>query len=121
MNLSELTDKIYAEGVEKGNAEAQQIVANANAKAEEIIAKANAKANSLLLLRYYKPFHMPKGNLVYLLGLISFPFMNEMIDSTLNNNPKRDFNTENQSIIQTSQYTSNSNRNINGRETQEHD
>ena len=26
MNLSELTDKIYAEGVEKGNAEAQQII-----------------------------------------------------------------------------------------------
>ena len=27
MNLSEITEKIYAEGVEKGNAEAQQIVA----------------------------------------------------------------------------------------------
>ena len=59
---------------------------------------------------------MSKGNLVYLLSLITFSFMNEMIDGTLNNNPKRDFNTENQSIIQTSQYTTNSNRNINGRE-----
>ena len=48
MNLSELTDKIYAEGVEKGNAEAQQIVANANAKAEEIVANANAKAKAIL-------------------------------------------------------------------------
>ena len=48
MNLSELTDKIYAEGVEKGNAEAQQIIANANAKAEEIIAKANAKAKAII-------------------------------------------------------------------------
>lgn len=48
MNLSELTDKIYAEGVEKGNAEAQQIVANANAKAEEIVANAHAKANAIL-------------------------------------------------------------------------
>jgi V/A-type H+-transporting ATPase subunit E len=48
MNLSEITDKIYAEGVEKGNAEAQQIVANANAKAEEIIAAANAKAEEII-------------------------------------------------------------------------
>ena len=48
MNLSELTEKIYAEGVEKGNAEAQQIVANANAKAEEIMAAANAKAEEII-------------------------------------------------------------------------
>ncbi len=48
MNLSEITDKIYAEGVEKGNAEAQQIVANANAKAEEIMAAANAKAEEII-------------------------------------------------------------------------
>ncbi len=48
MNLSELTDKIYAEGVEKGNAEAQQIVANANAKAEKIVANAHAKAKAIL-------------------------------------------------------------------------
>ncbi len=44
MNLSELTDKIYAEGVEKGNAEAQQIIDNANAKAAEIIAAAEKEA-----------------------------------------------------------------------------
>ena len=44
MNLSELTDKIYAEGVEKGNAEAQQIVEKAQAKAAEIIAEAEKKA-----------------------------------------------------------------------------
>ena len=48
MNLSELTDKIYAEGVEKGNAEAQQIIANAQVKAEEIIAKANAQAKAII-------------------------------------------------------------------------
>lgn len=47
MDLSELTNKLYAEGVEKGNAEAQQIVANANAKAEEIIANAKAKAQEI--------------------------------------------------------------------------
>ena len=48
MNLSELTDKIYAEGVEKGNAEAQQIVAKANAKAEAIIAEAEKKAAAII-------------------------------------------------------------------------
>ena len=47
MNLSELTDKIYAEGVEKGNAEAKQIVENANVKAAEIIAQAEKKAAAL--------------------------------------------------------------------------
>ena len=44
MNLSELTDKIYAEGVEKGNAEAQQIVAKAQSQAADIIAAAEKKA-----------------------------------------------------------------------------
>lgn len=48
MNLSELTDKIYAEGVEKGQAEAQQIVEKANAKAAEIIAQAEKKAAALV-------------------------------------------------------------------------
>ena len=48
MNLSELTDKIYAEGVEKGNAEAQQIVERANAKAADIIAQAEKKAAALI-------------------------------------------------------------------------
>ena len=48
MNLSELTDKIYAEGVEKGQAEAQQIVEKANAKAAEIIAEAEKKAATLV-------------------------------------------------------------------------
>ena len=44
MNLSELTNRIYAEGVEKGNAEAQRILDDANAKAAEIIAKAEKEA-----------------------------------------------------------------------------
>ena len=48
MNLSELTDKIYAEGVEKGNAEAQQIVEKANAKAADIIAEAEKKAAAIV-------------------------------------------------------------------------
>jgi V/A-type H+-transporting ATPase subunit E len=48
MNLSEITEKIYAEGVEKGNAQAQQIVAQANEKAATIIAEAEKKAAALV-------------------------------------------------------------------------
>ena len=48
MNLSEITDKIYAEGVEKGNAEAQQIVEKATAKAAEIVAEAEKKAAAIV-------------------------------------------------------------------------
>ena len=48
MNLSEITEKIYAEGVEKGNAEAQQIVEKANAKAAEIVAEAEKKAAAIV-------------------------------------------------------------------------
>ena len=44
MNLSELTNKIYAEGVEKGNAEAAQIVAKAQEEAATIVAKAEKEA-----------------------------------------------------------------------------
>ena len=47
MNLSELTDKIYAEGVEKGNAEAQQIIAKAQAEAESIVAEAKKQAEAV--------------------------------------------------------------------------
>ena len=42
--LQELTDKIYLEGVEKGNSEAKQILDNAEKVAAEIIANANAEA-----------------------------------------------------------------------------
>ena len=48
MNLSELTDKIYAEGVEKGNAEAQQIIEKAQTKAREIVAEAEKKAAQII-------------------------------------------------------------------------
>ena len=44
MNLSELTNKIYAEGVEKGNAEAAQIVAKAQEEAAAIVSKAEKEA-----------------------------------------------------------------------------
>ena len=48
MNLSELTNKNYTEGVEKGNAEAQQIVEKANAQAQEIISQAEKKAAQIV-------------------------------------------------------------------------
>ncbi|MGL4293713.1 MAG: hypothetical protein ACRCSQ_09080 [Bacteroidales bacterium] len=46
--IQELTDKIYKEGVEKGNAEAQQILADAKKKAQEI--ENNAKQQSEKML-----------------------------------------------------------------------
>ena len=48
MNLSELTDKIYAEGVEKGKEQASAIVAEAEQKAADIIAAAEKKAAQTL-------------------------------------------------------------------------
>ena len=60
MNLSELTDKIYAEGVEKGNAEAQQIVEKANAKATDIVAEAEKKAAAVIAAAESKSVELDK-------------------------------------------------------------
>jgi V/A-type H+-transporting ATPase subunit E len=46
--LQELTDKIYLEGVEKGNSEAKSIVEKAQAEATEIIAKAKDDAKLII-------------------------------------------------------------------------
>ena len=46
--IQELTEKIYAEGVEKGKTEADRIVAEAQAKAETILKEAQAKAESIV-------------------------------------------------------------------------
>lgn len=46
--LQELTEKIYAEGVEKGKNEAAEIVAKAEAKAAEILAAAEKEAQAKL-------------------------------------------------------------------------
>ena len=46
-SLQKLTDKIYQEGVEKGNTEAQSIVAAAQKEAEQIIKDAEKKAQKL--------------------------------------------------------------------------
>lgn len=46
--IQELTEKIYAEGVEKGNAEAARIVEEAKAKAAEIVKSAEAEAAAIV-------------------------------------------------------------------------
>lgn len=46
--LQELTDKIYLEGVEKGNADAKVVVAKANTDAAEIIEKAKEEAAKII-------------------------------------------------------------------------
>lgn len=47
--IQELTDKIYREGVEKGNEEAQRLIVNAQKEAEKIIDDAKKKANLILI------------------------------------------------------------------------
>lgn len=46
--IQELTEKIYKEGVEKGNEEAGRIIADANAKKEVILNNANAEAKRII-------------------------------------------------------------------------
>jgi V/A-type H+-transporting ATPase subunit E len=46
--LQELTEKLFHEGVTKGNEEAEKIVENARLKAKAILAEANAKAKTML-------------------------------------------------------------------------
>ena len=45
--IQELTEKIYREGVEKGQAEADRIVAEAKQKAEQIVAEAREQAKAI--------------------------------------------------------------------------
>ena len=46
--IQELTDKIYREGVEKGNAEAQKLIVNAQDEAKKIIENAHKEAESII-------------------------------------------------------------------------
>ena len=46
--IQELTDKIYNEGVEKGNEEAGRIIAEANAQKDTIIKDAEAEAKRIV-------------------------------------------------------------------------
>ena len=47
--IQELTEKIYAEGVEKGKVEADRLVAEAKAKAADIIKDAQRQAEDLIV------------------------------------------------------------------------
>ena len=42
--LQQLTDKLYQEGLEKGRAEADNLVATAKSEAQKIVAEAEARA-----------------------------------------------------------------------------
>lgn len=46
--IQELTEKIYAEGVEKGNAEAARIIEEAKAQAADILKKAKEEADAVV-------------------------------------------------------------------------
>lgn len=46
--IQELTDKLYREGVEKGNAEGQRLVEQAKAEAEKIVADARRQAEEIV-------------------------------------------------------------------------
>lgn len=61
MKLEELTSKIYAEGVEKGNAEAKEIVAKATKEAEAIVAEANKQAEQIIAQANQKAQELDKN------------------------------------------------------------
>lgn len=46
--LQELTEKLYQEGVSKGNKQADELIAKAKQKSEELIASAEAKAKAII-------------------------------------------------------------------------
>ena len=48
IKIEELTDKIYKEGVEKGNEEAGRIIAEANAQKQAILSEAEAEAKRIV-------------------------------------------------------------------------
>lgn len=61
MKLEELTSKIYAEGVEKGNAEAKEIVAKATKEAEAVVAEANKQAEQIIAQANQKAQELDKN------------------------------------------------------------
>ena len=48
--IQALTDKIYREGVEKGNEEAQRIVSEAKKQAQQMIDEARKEAETIIAL-----------------------------------------------------------------------
>jgi V/A-type H+-transporting ATPase subunit E len=61
MKLEELTNKIYAEGVEKGNAEAKEIVAKAEEQAAQIMAEAKKQAEQCVQAAQQKAAELDKN------------------------------------------------------------
>lgn len=59
--LQELTDKIYAEGVEKGKEQAEAIVAQAQQKAAQIVAQAEQQAAEKISLAEHKAAELDKN------------------------------------------------------------
>lgn len=59
--LQQLTDKIYNEGVEKGKAEAAEIIAKAKAEASEIVSKAKAEADKVLTIAQQNAAELDKN------------------------------------------------------------
>ena len=59
--IQELTDKIYREGVEKGNTEAQKLIANAQDEAKKIVEDARKEAEAIVAASR-KPADEPAAN-----------------------------------------------------------
>lgn len=61
MKLEEITQKIYAEGVEKGNAQAEQIVEKAKAEAAAIVENAKKEAEAVMAQAASKAAELDKN------------------------------------------------------------
>ena len=59
--IQELTEKIYQEGVEKGNKEAESIIAGANAQKQEILKEAEAEAKRIVANAEKQAFETKKN------------------------------------------------------------
>lgn len=66
MNINELTDKLYAEGVEKGNAEAQAIIAKAHEEGDKMVAAARKQAEEIVAEAEKKAGELDKNTRVEL-------------------------------------------------------
>lgn len=61
VKIRELTEKLYSEGVEKGNAQANEIVQNAQRKSEELLSQANKEAARIVAEAEKKALEMKKN------------------------------------------------------------
>ena len=60
--LQELTEKLYAEGLSKGQQEAERVVADAEAKAAALVKEAEAKAEAIVKAAEAKAAEIKKNN-----------------------------------------------------------